>query len=553
MRVREIPRRWLAGLSGGLLVASVLTLAPVSAGAVGTAASPRMHLNCEEGLALCTEVHDSEAVFGEDVYVGHDEPATLFYDNRSGAGNSNTYLLRLPKDPPRLPNQNGTGGTFNFQLHVAFWLGMAMCDNESAPEFTHAPCTPDSDTNIFDAPTAADPHYIGHHPGTAFMEMQFYPPGWIPWPAGASCDATKWCAALNVDSLSVDPNTGAAQNADCLAKAGVEPVNFAFITKNGVAHAPADPLLATAATFTPNPATDLFMNSGDRLVVSQHDTPAGFRVDIADLTTGQHGSMTASVANQFGQVLFEPGSATCHSRPYAFHPMYATSSEHTRVPWAAHSYNVSFSDEIGHFEYCGAVNAAGRCTTPAGQDPTVDADDQVCFDKSASTRVPVTGCYGTDSDFDGPSYQKVWPGSTTPAQDRPLHPQAVLFSSPLFNGNQQYARMGFEADLPRIEAADVIDPRFPPCNRTTGANCVNPPPGASFYPIYTTRNTDFGCQWQFGGANIPGTKQTFGGNSTAEFGPLLQLTYATPAGPVQRFNNFRRVLSANPCRVGAPA
>jgi hypothetical protein len=43
-------------------------------------------------------------------------------------------------------------------------------------------------------------------------------------------------------------------------------------------------------------------------------------------------------------------ASTCIQTPYAFHPMYATSSEHTRVPGAAHSYNVAFSDEIGHFE-----------------------------------------------------------------------------------------------------------------------------------------------------------------------------------------------------------
>ena len=44
--------------------------------------------------------------------------------------------------------------------------------------------------------------------------------------------------------------------------------------------------------------------------------------------------------------------------------MYATSSEHTRVPWAAHSYNVAFSDEIGHFEYCDKANDHGKCIKP---------------------------------------------------------------------------------------------------------------------------------------------------------------------------------------------
>jgi hypothetical protein len=121
---------------------------------------------------------------------------------------------------------------------------------------------------------------------------------------------------------------------------GIEPFNFAFITKNGVAHAPANPVDATLATYTPDPTTDLFMNPGDTLIVEMHDTAAGFQVVIQDLTTGETGVMTASIANGFGQVKFDPNGTVCQSLPYAFHPMYSTSSEHTRVPWAAHSYIV---------------------------------------------------------------------------------------------------------------------------------------------------------------------------------------------------------------------
>ena len=229
--------------------------------------------------------------------------------------------------------------------------------------------------------------------------------------------------------------------------------------------------------------------------------------------------------------------------------MYATSSEHTRVPWAAHSYNVAFSDEIGHFEYCAATGSeGGTCTTPGPEDPTVDADDVGCYSAASSTRVRIGGCLGSDGDFDGPPYQRVWPGSTTPGNDALLHPQSILFSSPRFNGFHQFQRMSFEADLPRIEAADSIDPRFRPCDRNTGANCVNPPPGAQFYPLFTTRRTALGYAWQFGGANIPGTRETFGGNSTTEFGPLLTLTYPGRGNtPVTRINNFRRVLDHNPC------
>ena len=84
--------------------------------------------------------------------------------------------------------------------------------------------------------------------------------------------------------------------------------------------------------------------------------------------------------------------------------MYATSSEHTRVPWAAHSYNVAFSDEIGHFEYCSAVTEeGGDCL--ANNEGALDDDDTGCFSAAFSLLVPIGGCIATDDDFDGTSYQ----------------------------------------------------------------------------------------------------------------------------------------------------
>ena len=89
-----------------------------------------------------------------------------------------------------------------------------------------------------------------------------------------TCDPTKWCAALNVFSLLEDPVDGTMQNPTCAARVGIETFQFAFVTRNGVAQAPANPLDSTLATFTPDPAKDLFMNSGDRLGVTIHDTRA---------------------------------------------------------------------------------------------------------------------------------------------------------------------------------------------------------------------------------------------------------------------------------------
>jgi hypothetical protein len=106
--------------------------------------------------------------------------------------------------------------------------------------------------------------------------------------------------------------------------------------------------------------------------------------------------------------------------------------------------------------------------------------------------------------------------------------------------------VGFEADLPRIEAADFGGI----CDRSTGTGCTNPPPGARFYPFFSTRHAEsVGCFWQLGGAHIPGTTNAFGGSSATEFGPLLFLDYPGPGfAPIHRTNDFRQVLPSNPCR-----
>src|SRR5437660_8276338 len=414
----------LAVVICGMVAAGIGYLPRVNA---APAASNHAHIDCAGGAITCTEVWDSEAVFGEGRYIGHDEPSNLFYSNTPGSGNQMRYRLILPTDPtPTTPTERGKG--FNFELHPAVWFGMAMCDTQSYPGLLST-CTPDSDKNI------VDPAVSPRHPGTAFMEMQFYPPGWAPWPAGNSCAATQWCAAFNIDSLSLNPVTGQANNAACLAQVGIEPVNFAFITRSGHPQpgSPPNPVNATINTFTPNPAADLFMNSGDTIIVTMHDTPHGLQIVLDDKTTGQSGSMTSSAANGFGQVKFAPSGTTCKNIPYDFHPMYSTSSEKTRVPWAAHSYNIAFSDEIGHFDWCTKISGpGGQCTGKegmTGDQEAADGDDFFCQPASASTRVKVTGCVNpaaVNLGFDGTSYQNLWPDGNPS-----LHPTPVLFTSPL--------------------------------------------------------------------------------------------------------------------------
>src|SRR5258708_1533521 len=292
-------KRVLIAVASALALAAFFLPAASSAQAGGTGVRYSEHPTCAEDAVACTEL--AQPVAG---YTGHDEPSLLFYSNHGGSGNSDLSRMPLPTDPPTRPVQDGTGGTFNFQLHPAFWFGMAMCDDQSAPNpggstlaGANNPCTANSDSNIYTSTTVTDPNYIGKHPGVAFMEMQFYPPGWIKWPAGDSCDPTKWCAALNIDSLSQNSNSGASQNANCLSRAGGEPVNFASSTRSGVAQAAANEHEATLGCYTPMPSKDLMMHSGDQIVVEMHDTLGGFEVVINDGSSGQSGSMTASVAN----------------------------------------------------------------------------------------------------------------------------------------------------------------------------------------------------------------------------------------------------------------
>ena len=538
--------RFRLALTALLLLPSA-ALAPSPA-----AAAAHSYIDCGYGRNFCAEVEDS-SVFG--YYVGHDEPSTLFYSSQPGSGNQMRWTLQLPTDPPA-----ASGQSFNFQLHPAFWFGMAMCDTQSAPRPLGDPanpinpgltCAPDSDSNIHENPDPGAPDSMSTHPGTAFMEMQFYPPGWALWPPGVSCSATQWCAALNIDSLERDYFHGTSLNNACQGQVSIEPVNFAFITTSGTPHARPNPVESTTATFTPNPSTDLFMNSGDTITVTMNDTAHGLRVALNDTTSGRSGLMTASATNGFGQVLYDPSGSTCRNLPYDFHPEYSTSSPQTRVPWAAHSYNIAFSDEIGHFDYCSRVNASGGCTgsegAPGDLEPS-DKDDNFCFPAAASSLVQVAGCLDTNTGFDGVSYLNVWPDGSA------AHPSPVVFTSPETGSgfNAGYSQAAFETDLPRIE-----DPSVSPtntCNRSTGAGCLLRPltddgVPAAFYPFFSTATGYLpGCAWIIGNDVPKHTKNDFGGNQ--QYGSLLSLAYLAFGGQgavLHRFNDFRQVLSSNPC------
>src|ERR1700730_4937884 len=225
---------------------------------------------CEQ-TRLCADPADG--LFHDGYYVGHDEPALLFYSNTEGSGNSSFYNVTLPVEPTASAD---AGGVNSFRLYTALWFGMALCDSQSAPEFTHAECKPDSDSNIFDGSDPTMPDYAGHRFGGAYMELQFYPPatsGQNP----PSCDPNKWCAALNVDSFSAD-ETGPTEifnNFACEDQFNDEPVNFAWVTRSGNATA-SSALINNSFGKAPITSDVMLMNPGDQLAVDMSDTPSGF-------------------------------------------------------------------------------------------------------------------------------------------------------------------------------------------------------------------------------------------------------------------------------------
>lgn len=569
-----------------LRILSVVAFAAVVAATVGALASsgsaqtygPSQKPNCTK-LEFCAELDDPYAAFKSWNYVGHDEPSLEFYSNHPGAGNNMTYQMTLPKDPPDgCQNTNpwlttSYASTCNVQLHPAFWFGVAMCDTQSYPEQLST-CPADSDNNI------VNPAKTTNVPGMAFEELQFYAPGWVPQFANSSCDPTRWCVALNIDSLSENPVNGTTLNPTCTGEilGGTEYVNFAYLTDNGIPVGPPNPLQFNVVE-SGNPQGNppgvttpagydtkghiFFLNSGDDIKVHLYDTPNGLETDVTDLTQGTTGKMIASAANHFGQIQYAPTGTSCTETDYNFHPAYSTSSTKTRVLWAAHTYNVAFSDELGHFDWCslidpnqggicgpstgytndpGIVGYEGKPANPNDQEPAEPVtnsgfDDFGCFPAAESLKYQLNGCVASNAPgFDGAPYlASDWAtGSNNPATQgsSATAPDPVVLTSPLISGTSHYTSFAFENDLPRIEASDFGGS----CVRTggtAGTGCTNPPPtddGASaFYPYYVLANDAVlqgspdplypggACLWALG--NMSGASNVvnnYGGSSTQD-------------------------------------
>jgi hypothetical protein len=511
------------------------------------ALSPGMKALCTDPISVrYADYHGKRVLRGyrfrdNGHYVGHDEPDVKFISSAKGSGNHMTYLMQMPVDPKKAPTSSGSVTNYG-ELSIAPWFGLPLCDPKSYPV---NPCKPDSDSN---SGRMGDPHAAG----SAFMELQFYPPGRTPLVDTSGCSMTQWCVAMNIDSLEANPGC-------------VEPVNFALLQTNGKPAGPPSPQKANLATYTPNART-LRINPGDVVKVSITDPKAGFTTRVTDVTTGRSGFMVASAKNGFANT----SQKTCAGTRHTFHAEYSTARQRNQVPWAALEAGVLMQQEIGHFEVCSKVssrlpfgqtalfkdsnlfqtctggtegkNAGGEgcvlktsicqhATTEGTTGPIAcpskkfdsgqlcEFSDAQCISKGTRTvtengkakqeHMSVTGCLvqffqNGDLDFDGTSYRKDWPDGSAD------HPTSFRYIGPFDARGHPYPRIQFQSDVPASEFL---------CNTFTGLNCDVKPLGSKFYPFWTLNNSQklagsrapaHACVWNFGDT-IPGvTRQSFG-------------------------------------------
>ncbi|HEX8982641.1 MAG TPA: hypothetical protein VF792_07725 [Ktedonobacterales bacterium] len=530
-----------------LALAQVSTVAPATAaGSQGVAPNAVGMLDCN-GLSpiqkpvkingICTDPRSSydgvpSRFYDNGSYIGHDEPSLRFLSTLPGSANDVTWNEALPRDPVTAPTvaTPGSDVTHWFELSVAPWFGMAICDSHSYPLTA---CTPQSDANAPQTPSLSDGG------GSAFLEVQFYPPGFAPFVDSISCDNTHWCAALTIDSLECSLNFVSC-NGNC-----IEPVNFAYIQNNGVPAGPPSPQLANLATFTPNKHT-LMMNPGDNLSVHIFDAngPGGraLKVTVDDSTTGQSGSMQASAANGFMATNF----SDCSGVPFNFEPEYNTAQPQNLVPWAALQGGILTQFEIGHFTPCTSVTnpvtvtifgftdtvwqtCNGPYEVKPDKKPNPEQSDMPCYpvgDTHGGTVPPnlVTGCVNSfvqngDIDFDGTPYWPDWPNSTAPD----TFPSTFKQAPPTTNGSA-YAGVQFETDVGASEST---------CSAKKLSGCAVPPPGSpgNFYPYWTQASASGQCVWEFGqmqNGNAFGGSAQYDGPSAYFFGTLSSAVIPNP-------------------------
>ncbi len=346
----------LAGFGSAPAVAGSLSqrVAPHAVGALDcNGFSPIQRTVKLTGACTDPKGYDGGRFYDNGHYIGHDEPIVRFMSSAAGSGNDVTWTERLPFDPAADPTvaHPGTDVTHWFELSIAPWFSMALCNQRSYP---YTPCTPESDANApVGNPPWATPELAGG--GSSFLEMQFYPPGYAPFVDSISCDNTHWCASLHINDL--ECTLRRSRTATTIASS--RPTSP---SSRQTACRPARPARSSRISRRRHPnAKTLLMNPGDvvRVHIFNADIGGGqhaLETQLTDITTGQSGFMIASAANGFMATNHED----CSGVPFNYQPEFNTSKPQNAVPWAALQVNIATQFEIGHFTPCTGIS--GRST-----------------------------------------------------------------------------------------------------------------------------------------------------------------------------------------------
>jgi hypothetical protein len=482
-------------------------------------------------------------------YIGHDEPDATFESSTPGSGGNVSWTVTLGRDPRAAPGDAVPGKDVShwFELSPAPWFSMSLCDPNSYPQ---TPCTPNSDSN---APTCFGPNCTTavSGGGSAFLEMQLYPPNQPPFADNESCDSTHWCAALTIDSA--ECTAGFAQcNPDC-----EEPLQFAFVQKDGIPTGAPAPQNATLATEVPNKDT-LLMNAGDTIRIHLFDAPApgggkAIEVVIDDLTQHTSGFMQGSAANGFQTT----SMADCSGTPMNFQPEFNTAKPGNISSWTAIAADISTEFETGHFEPCTTLSQQlsqnpfdpldqspnyNECSGPyesAGPPDSTTPEsggDALCYlagathpgyDGPGTSTAPdlTTGCQDNafsigDLDFDGTPYWPEWPTGPVPTR----YPGSFVEQLPTSDGHP-YSEFFFQTDVALSEST---------CQGNTIGNgggtssgCTVPPPGpGNFYPYWSEVHVGNFCALEFGNVSSAPFVSDFGKDT--EYGQDLFSTLGYP-------------------------
>ena len=442
------------------------------------------------------------------------------------------WKIGLPATEPT-PTQSGSS-VANFELYPTQWLGLELCDPNSNP---FGPCTASSDSNVQGVS------------GSAFLELQFYPPGSSAAPisgppSNASfgvCSTTQWCVSLHINTFQ--------NNAPFVKNNCLEPTIAQLLTTNG---SPSGPTL--------------FMSNGDSLVVTIHDTTNGLQTDVNDLTSGVTGTMVASAANGFTHNTTQSAngvcsvttttvctqnsncpsgeSCVCAKQAFTYHPMWNTAQPGQGLSWAGlPTPNVSFDAEIGHFELC--PDSACATLPDNADDGVCSVTFQVCKVNSdcptgetcnpqtagsCGTVRSIGGCGNPDLDQDGLSYQADWPDGTA------AHPASVVIGSPNDDGVGPLSASG-SSSTSYIQGYNSIQFATTESTATT------------FYPFYSQAGTGAACRFNFGN-DVPGvTTNDF--SQAAQYGTTI--TNPCFPGPVARCKDFTTPANSSCQGTAAPS